>query len=586
MSSASSSHRRSFRAFALVALIAAAPSACLDLGGLTPDSATGTGGASSTSSAGGAGGVDVTTSTTTSTTTSGASSSSGGPTDCMPGTIEPCAYSGPAGTVDKGLCKAGQHTCQSDGMSFDACKGEVLPAVENCAKPADEDCNGAAPACTGTTQGGAGFEGTLSNNDEVTFAVATDKAGNIVLGGVENTTPSGPLGYSIYSGDGVVTKLSPTGTKLWSTHITTGTGGYSIVRGVATNTAGDVFIVGEYQGAIAGTGFTLPMADVVDIFLMKLDATTGAPVWQKRFTGPDGQYPSAISLDTNGNIFLTGATYGSVDFGGGPKSKGGGSDLFVVKLDKDGKHLWSSAFGDASGQVGYGVAATPEGDVVVAGLLGGNMDFGGGKNANTAGGEDVFVAKLKGDTGVALWAHQYGDNSNQHANGVAVSSDGSVVLTGQMVGKCNFGGGDLNAKGNSDVFVAKLDAGGNYKWGHNYGNDPDNQVGLGVTIDPAQNIVVVGYLKGTMPFGATTLTEAPSSPSQSTDMFVAKLAADGNAVWARSFGDTNDQAAWAVTTDASANVIVVGGFQGKMDFMPPSITSTGNYDSFWLKLAP
>jgi hypothetical protein len=88
-----------------------------------------------------------------------------------------------------------------------------------------------------------------------------------------------------------------------------------------------------------------------------------------------------------------------------------------------------------------------------------------------------------------------------------------------------------------------------------------------------------------MAFGSTTLTGADSKPSSTTDMFVAKLAADGSSLWARGFGDTNDQAAWAVTTDASANVIVGGSFQGTMN-LPPAITSTGNYDAFWLKLAP
>jgi hypothetical protein len=579
MSSASSSHRRSFRAFALVALIAAAPAACLDLGGLPADStSTGT-----TSGAGGTGGVEITTSTsaTMATATSGASSSSG-PVTCAPGTISPCAYGGPAGTEDKGVCKAGTHKCQPDGMSYGACTGEVVPAVEDCVNAVDEDCSGASK-CTGGTVGGAGFTD-IPSNDDVVFAVATDKAGNIVLGGVEDITPNGPIGSAIYSGTGVVTKLSPTGMKLWSKAVTTGGGGHSVIRGVATDNAGSVFIVGEYRGSIVGADFTLPMADVDDIFLIKLDAA-GTTVWQKQFTGPNGQYANALALDTSGNIFLTGVTYGSVNFGGGAKSAGGGSDLFVAKLDKDGNHLWSNVYGDGSAQVGYGAAVTTQGDIVVAGLLGGKMDFGTVKAITTTGGEDVFVAKLKGDTGAALWANNYGDSSDQHANGVAVGSDGSVVLTGSMIGHCKFGSADLDAKSNSDVFVAKLHDDGSPDWSHNYGSGPDNQVGLGVTIDVAQNIVVVGYLRDMMAFGSTTLTGADSKPSSTTDMFVAKLAADGSSLWARGFGDTNDQAAWAVTTDASANVIVGGSFQGTMN-LPPAITSTGNYDAFWLKLAP
>ncbi len=523
----------------------------------------------------------------TTTTTSSASSGTGGTMPCTPGTISPC-YSGPAGMEGKGICVAGQHTCQADGKTFDSCKGEVLPAVEDCVDAVDEDCSGAS-TCTGATQGGAGFGGISANNREVVFAVATDKAGNIVQGGGEGSKQTGYLGYSTSSGNAAVSKRSPTGQTLWTNAVTVGGSGYAVVRGVATDAVGDVLVLGEYQEAIVGGDVTLPKADSVDIFLIKLLGATGKPVWQKAFKGVNEQYPTALALDSSGNIFLTGMTYGAVDFGGGATSVGGDADLFVAKLDKDGKHVWSKAYGDSKAQRGTSLATTPDGDVVVAGMLRGTIDFGGGESATGGlGDNDVFVAKLKGDTGSALWEKTCGDGSDQRANGVAVGSDGSVVLTGQMVGKCNFGTGlgtELDAKATSDVFVAKLNADGTHVWSHKYGSVAENQAGLGVTIDPAQNIVVVGYLKGTLTFGATILTDAAPPMSADTDLFVAKLAADGSPVWARSFGDASDQAAWAVTTDLSANVIVGGSFQGTMN-LPPLLTSTGDYDSFWLKLAP
>src|SRR5262245_4655005 len=46
----------------------------------------------------------------------GGSSGSGGQSGCKPGTKEPC-YQGPQGTEGKGICKAGEHTCNADGMT-------------------------------------------------------------------------------------------------------------------------------------------------------------------------------------------------------------------------------------------------------------------------------------------------------------------------------------------------------------------------------------------------------------------------------------------------------------------------------------
>lgn len=60
---------------------------------------------------------------------------------CAPGSVAPC-YSGPGGTQGVGPCKAGQQTCKADGTGFGACVGEVLPSLETCNTPGDDDCDG------------------------------------------------------------------------------------------------------------------------------------------------------------------------------------------------------------------------------------------------------------------------------------------------------------------------------------------------------------------------------------------------------------------------------------------------------------
>jgi hypothetical protein len=60
---------------------------------------------------------------------------------CVPGSTAPC-YSGPMGTADVGACKAGQQTCNADGLGYGACVGEVVPVPETCATPVDDDCDG------------------------------------------------------------------------------------------------------------------------------------------------------------------------------------------------------------------------------------------------------------------------------------------------------------------------------------------------------------------------------------------------------------------------------------------------------------
>lgn len=505
---------------------------------------------------------------------------------CIPGTMAIC-YDGPASTQDVGPCKSGKHTCKDDATGYGACEGQTLPAPENCVTAAiDEDCDSKKIACTGETSAGASVGEAPS--DEIFFAVAADPSGNVLLGGVSGATPPAGAYFAMNSGVGIISRVGMNGAPSWTVTMANAGGmAYSAVRGIASDSKGNVFIVGEFRGSTTGNNVNMNNAGGVDAFLAKLDPA-GTTLWAKAFGNASSQFALGVAVDAKGNVVIAGRMEGAVDFGGGTRTGGGSDDLFVAEFDNGGKHIWSRALGDFTSQTGFGVATTPEGDVVVAGEFSGTLDFIGGFSLNSAGGADAFVAKLAGADGATKWANRYGDSSDQTANAVAVGSNGSVVITGSMVGKCNFGAGDLDApSSHSDVFVAKLHEDGSPDWSHDYGDNNDNQAGLGVAVDPAQNIVVVGYFNGSAKFGATVLTDTDGNVTQGTDMFVAKLAADGDSVWARQLGDAADQTAWAVATDAKSNVIVAGTYAGTVILSPTiTLTSKGGYDAFWAELAP
>lgn len=59
---------------------------------------------------------------------------------CTAGQTQACSYSGPAGTENVGICRAGSKTCQ--GGYWAACEGEVLPQTEICGDGIDNNCDG------------------------------------------------------------------------------------------------------------------------------------------------------------------------------------------------------------------------------------------------------------------------------------------------------------------------------------------------------------------------------------------------------------------------------------------------------------
>ncbi|MBI5874271.1 MAG: C39 family peptidase [Deltaproteobacteria bacterium] len=59
---------------------------------------------------------------------------------CTAGQTQACSYSGPAGTENVGICRAGSKTCQ--GGYWASCQGEVLPQQEVCGDGLDNNCDG------------------------------------------------------------------------------------------------------------------------------------------------------------------------------------------------------------------------------------------------------------------------------------------------------------------------------------------------------------------------------------------------------------------------------------------------------------
>jgi hypothetical protein len=347
---------------------------------------------------------------------------------------------------------------------------------------------------------------------------------------------------------------------------------------VAVDEDGNVFVVGTYTGKIDPGGGTLTSAGLTDVYLVKYNFE-GAFEWAKSFGDNKAQTATGVAVNAAGDVAITGAFAGEINFGGDQLATAGGNDLYVAVLDKDGGHKWSKRFGDAAAQVGKAIAMGPMGEVAVAGDFQGTIDF--SPNADmpmtTAGSNDVFLAAFDA-LGAPLWWKQFGNASAQVANGVSIDSVGSVALATTFAGKINFGGGDLTSAGGNDVGVAKLAAGGTVLWGKRFGSTGADTA-RGITIDPFGAVALACDFSGTVDFGGGNTVSAGA-----TDVAVVKLDPLGAHLWTRRAGDAGAQIASGVGADVTG-VFATGSFAGAIDFGGGALTSAGGNDIFLVKLS-
>jgi hypothetical protein len=491
---------------------------------------------------------------------------------CVPDATSSC-YAGPPGTAGVGICKTGTQLCNGQGTSLGACMGATVPQLENCAAPADEDCDGVAAPCTGTHLWSKAWGGAP---DDEGNSLAVDAFDNILYAGYT----TGPVDYGcgalpVVAGvdTAVLMKLTPGGTCTWSKAF----GSTAQMLDVAVDPSGNVLTTGMFGTSINLGNGLVTSAGGNDGFVAKFDSL-GNHLWSKVFGDAAEQSPDAVATDAAGNLIACGYFNGTIDLGGGPLTSAGGVDIYVAKFSPTGTLLWSKRFGDSANQGTRGLAVDASGNVLITGSFVGTVDF-GGPTLTSAGGADVYVAKLD-PSGNHIWSKRFGDTLNQVGAGIATDAAGDVYFTGYLYGAMDFGGGTLTSVSGVDTYVVKLDPAGNHLWSMRGGGIGD-QAAVRVAVDPVGNVSFVGIAVGTGTYGGPALTSAGA-----TDILVAKYDPSGKHLWSKLFGNPATQGVKGLASDSHGNLVITGLLYGPTDFGGGPIIAGGGEDTYIAKLSP
>ena len=233
-------------------------------------------------------------------------------------------------------------------------------------------------------------------------------------------------------------------------------------------------------------------------------------------------YPNGVSCDATGNVILCGAFNGTTNLGQGNVSSQGGEDPYVAKYSASGSCLWAFSLG---GHNSNDVAVDSTGDVYLTGAFSGTVDFdpGAGIAGQTAGGGvDIYLAKYSA-AGVYQWASGIGGSGSDIAHSVIVDAQDNVLIAGHFTGTVDFdpGTGVSNVSAtapNAVPYVARYTPVGALDWV--FGIDGTNGGTASAVVSAGSGVAVTGYFSGTCDFdhseGTASLTSAGG-----VDIFVA-----------------------------------------------------------------
>lgn len=339
---------------------------------------------------------------------------------------------------------------------------------------------------------------------ETPNAIALDAANNVYGTGSFYDTMHFASHDLISNGkrDVFIYKMSALGEVLWAKSL--GGSNLDVGQSVATDAEGNAYVLGYYSQTIdfdpGPATLKKPGIGFQAVFLQKFD-THGNLQWVRTFGSSGSDDGKSITIDPNGNVYLTGTFFKTLNLNDGSvtqqlTSKEGSSDAYVIKLDGSGKLLWMKQIGGAGSDQGLAICTDQKGNVYASGTCRGDFDLvsKGGDQSIMANGYDVFIQKLDPD-GNAIWTKVFGGSGMDMAQSIKADASGNIYITGTFSATADLDPGpetkNLVAEHKGfEIYLLKLDTNGEFVWAKDIGKGSGNAL----CVDASGSVYLTGYL--------------------------------------------------------------------------------------------
>ena len=450
-----------------------------------------------------------------------------------------------------------------------------------------------------------------SENEDVAADVLVDDTGNVYLAGnIDGAVDFDPgpaqqliVPSAFNRDDAYIVKYDWFGAFQWIYHIT---GKTLHINEMDQDAGGGITVVGTFNDSVdfdPGPGEEwLEATTSHDIFILRLEHN-GKFAWVRHLEfSPAILEETRLSVDKYGNVVVSGLISVQVDLDPGPgvllSSPPRSVDVFVCKLFANGYLDWAYSFGSAGIDLGCLSKTDDSGNVFLAGFFIDTIDFDPGPGSDLGFSElgAMYLTKLDAQGAYKKTIQVRGIDPHS----LLLDEGGGFITTGSI-----WRGGKIDVDPGPDTFfvqntglsaavVHKLDANGNFSWAKLFQTDLGHSYALETAQSSNGDLHVTGHFDGPTDVdpGEGQFLLIPKgyhlTGTNVHDIFLAKLDANGNLIWAGQMGGNSDDRVTSMTID-NADKIFLSGIAGSDADLHPgpreeNLVNEGETDGFLVKL--
>jgi predicted secreted protein len=263
------------------------------------------------------------------------------------------------------------------------------------------------------------------------------------------------VGYTTSKGKGkkdiYMVKIDSSGNQQWEGIY--GGSKHDIGNGIVQTYDGNYAIVGSTKSVGSGN---------FDIWVLKVD-TKGNRIWRKTEWCRGADYGNSIAENPrDSSLVVCGTTYSNAN---------GMSDLWLIKITREGRREWKKNYGSINKDNGNHLTIKSTGEYIMSGST----------QPKGERYEDFWVVGFTAESWDD-WEKSYGTSRDEAATGSSETTDGGIIVCGYT---------NSYGEGSYDFWVMKFDKQGKQLWQETYGG-PDEELGRAVVATGKNEAVICG----------------------------------------------------------------------------------------------
>ena len=334
--------------------------------------------------------------------------------------------------------------------------------------------------------------------------------------------------------------------------------------GIDVDSAGNVYIVGYTDSASFPivNGLNSSLNGGQDAFVIKLNRELNTILWSTFIGGNDDDIARYIDIGFDGHLYITGST-DSIDWpmlnSYGSQYGDGYSDIFVLKLEKDGNQIiYSSVLGASSWDIPGGIVTDDFGYAYVTGWCWSGFPGVNSFDTSTDSAYTALVFKLSRNGSTLIWSGFLGGNDDDNGFAIALDDEGYVYVGGrtQSTDFPTVSAYDTTFNGNDDAFLAKISNDGQtLVYSTLFGGSDHDRI-VSIVPNSDSTVSALGYtLSGNLP----TKNAYDSTFNGNYDNFIVGFNESGtNTTFCTYLGGSSHDYAYDMEIDSSGYYYVTG----------------------------